>query len=666
MATVSGTLTAPGQSGNFLFLRAGELATVSVSRTGSNAWSAELVATENQPPGRLPAVARFTSNTAGFTYRNNTSRPLYLTIVAGLLSPTESIAFTIADVTGDVILQDWVAPDGSLAFRITDEGPIGGVNGPTLNVKAFGAKGDGVTDDTAAIQEAIDTAYARFLATISDPYGSLRLGGATVYLPSGYYLTTDTLRLSESVSLYGDGNRSSVIRAIGDARVIEMPRSINYNAFGTFLRDFGILGDRTKTNQVGLSTLSGFAFHWENLWIQNCGSHGIEIRQGLNIRMDNVEVQQCVGAGCRITGGTNSWTDSTATNFPTNMVVGTLCHFAFNDGPGLLLDVIGTGGANGCVFYGGSMEYNYFTSTAGVGYNAEFRSNNFVANELVDVWMEGPQKAHVYVNSTNVTAVTRLTRFKHFGNGSSNFPERAVIVDVGTVKIVDATSSANSYRNVAGSTAPFRLNKAGMAASIEVSGSQGAGITNNRWVEDEAGNTTGLFNQARIETGGNRYGNMTHVADGTDVGQQWFRSGDAEPFAQSAPFYRGWSFGNGAVAPDVHLKRLAVGVFGAALGDSSRIVVDAVSANRGDTNVTLQAGVNETVQIFSSALTDNRTVTLSTTGATNGDRFRVVRTGLGAFTLDVGGLKTIPSATAAFVDVAYNGSAWVLAGYGTL
>lgn len=91
-----------------------------------------------------------------------------------------------------------------------------------------------------------------------------------------------------------------------------------------------------------------------------------------------------------------------------------------------------------------------------------------------------------------------------------------------------------------------------------------------------------------------------------------------------------------------------------------------VSADRGDTSQTLTAGVDETTQRWATTLTANRTVTLSTTGAINGDRFRVVRTGLGAFTLDVGGLKTIPSATAGWVDVDFNGTAWVLTGYGTL
>ena len=91
-----------------------------------------------------------------------------------------------------------------------------------------------------------------------------------------------------------------------------------------------------------------------------------------------------------------------------------------------------------------------------------------------------------------------------------------------------------------------------------------------------------------------------------------------------------------------------------------------VSADRGDTSQTLTVGTDAQVQRWATALGQNRTVTLATTQAVKGDTFRVVRTGLGAFTLDVGGLKTIASATAAFVDVTYDGSAWILTGYGVL
>jgi hypothetical protein len=91
-----------------------------------------------------------------------------------------------------------------------------------------------------------------------------------------------------------------------------------------------------------------------------------------------------------------------------------------------------------------------------------------------------------------------------------------------------------------------------------------------------------------------------------------------------------------------------------------------VGSDVGDADVTLTVGTSAPIQQYASALTDNRTVTLSTTGAVDGDSFRVVRTGLGAKTLDVGGLKTIANSTAAFVDASFDGSSWVLTGYGAL
>jgi hypothetical protein len=89
-----------------------------------------------------------------------------------------------------------------------------------------------------------------------------------------------------------------------------------------------------------------------------------------------------------------------------------------------------------------------------------------------------------------------------------------------------------------------------------------------------------------------------------------------------------------------------------------------ISADRGDTSLTLNAGTDVNIQRFATALTANRTVTLGS--GSLGSWFRVTRTGLGAFTLDVGGLKTIPNSTAAFVDVAHDGTAWRLTAYGVL
>lgn len=89
-----------------------------------------------------------------------------------------------------------------------------------------------------------------------------------------------------------------------------------------------------------------------------------------------------------------------------------------------------------------------------------------------------------------------------------------------------------------------------------------------------------------------------------------------------------------------------------------------ISGDRGDTDVTLEAEVDLEIQRFATNLTVNRVVTLG--AGFDGAKFRILRTGLGAGTLDVGGLKTIPAATAATVDVGHTGTGWILTGYGVL
>lgn len=72
------------------------------------------------------------------------------------------------------------------------------------------------------------------------------------------------------------------------------------------------------------------------------------------------------------------------------------------------------------------------------------------------------------------------------------------------------------------------------------------------------------------------------------------------------------------------------------------------------------------VLLYNTALTANRTVTLPITGAYAGMRFIVIRNAGGAFSLNVGGLVTIPANVNAQVTVIYTGGAWALEQYTTL
>jgi len=91
-----------------------------------------------------------------------------------------------------------------------------------------------------------------------------------------------------------------------------------------------------------------------------------------------------------------------------------------------------------------------------------------------------------------------------------------------------------------------------------------------------------------------------------------------------------------------------------------------VSSDQGDASVTLTRGTSERIQLWSTPLTTGRTVTLSTTGAKNGDEFKIIRdaSATGASNLDVGGLKNL--AAGEWCEVTFISGAWILSQYGSL
>jgi hypothetical protein len=87
-------------------------------------------------------------------------------------------------------------------------------------------------------------------------------------------------------------------------------------------------------------------------------------------------------------------------------------------------------------------------------------------------------------------------------------------------------------------------------------------------------------------------------------------------------------------------------------------ILSSRTANIGDNNTTPTVGSNAPVIIWNNTLTDNRTASISTTGAVTGDRFTFLRTGGGNFSANVGtGLAYLFQN--GWCDVEYNGSAWI-------
>jgi pectate lyase-like protein len=98
-----------------------------------------------------------------------------------------------------------------------------------LNVKSYGAKGDGVTDDTNAIQATIDALGA----------GAEFGGGGVVYIPRGIYRITRSLVVTSTdaaphynITIEGDGPGASTLRATSalvDAAILKFDGTQNAN-----------------------------------------------------------------------------------------------------------------------------------------------------------------------------------------------------------------------------------------------------------------------------------------------------------------------------------------------------------------------------------------------------------------------------------------------------
>jgi hypothetical protein len=125
-----------------------------------------------------------------------------------------------------------------------------------FNVRDFGAKGDGITNDTAALKAAADEAYGAETANVKVP----------VLLPRGVYPTDQTLRIRSG--LIGMGMSTSVIKAasasafVADQPIVRVAwtPAERDEPCTVALRDFRILGAGSRTaERKGDPATMGFA-----------------------------------------------------------------------------------------------------------------------------------------------------------------------------------------------------------------------------------------------------------------------------------------------------------------------------------------------------------------------------------------------------------------------
>lgn len=244
-----------------------------------------------------------------------------------------------------------------------------------FNVKHYGAKGDGVTNDTTAIQ----------LAMAAIQVTGLYRGGV-LYFPRGVYKITDQLVFNSASGTVSSGH-NVIVRGDGPyATTLDFTEAsagthgIVFQNGGNFGIE-GLLISGAKYSGVFLGDLAGgsnYCFQWyiKNCQIKNCGRHGIESAHSYLGSVEN----------CFITGNASSGIYMVGFHTSLNII---RCECGNNGGDGYTINGIvysnfiscaadsntysgySVQNANGIVFSGCGCESNqrdgwfFTTSTAG-------------------------------------------------------------------------------------------------------------------------------------------------------------------------------------------------------------------------------------------------------------------------------------------------------------
>jgi hypothetical protein len=154
----------------------------------------------------------------------------------------------------------------------------------TVSVKDFGAVGDGVTDDTAEINNAIVAVNAA--------------GGGTVFFPEGTYLVGDAggnvaISLLSNVTLNGDGINATIIKLknAGNAHVINANSASN-----VAITNLTVDGNRANQS-LGVHGIRGGGtgvdgYFIENVEVKQTYAYGIGFQAGTfkRIKLNNIYV----------------------------------------------------------------------------------------------------------------------------------------------------------------------------------------------------------------------------------------------------------------------------------------------------------------------------------------------------------------------------------------
>jgi hypothetical protein len=286
--------------------------------------------------GQVPsAMAPIMSNS--FFDDNKTVPPTILNqtdILSGFIDnyTGESVTFIKVDTYKDGTAMTSGKVDGTI-YRKKGANYYRRVYSGAVNVRWFGARGDGRTDDTEAIQKAVDFSEH-------------------VYIPRGQYQVSGIVVARKGVSIVGDGRESSILYAISKQNFVLALRNpantsgvvedINISDLkidGGYSSKYGLLSNIifsvvqrvnvTSCTEYGIYHYMGYTSTYRDCSVRYCGVAGLNVFQEGNLLL----FERCVfsnnkGSGIiHTSGSTNTFL---ACSIENNAAYGVLLSYQSN------------------------------------------------------------------------------------------------------------------------------------------------------------------------------------------------------------------------------------------------------------------------------------------------------------------------------------------------
>ena len=175
-----------------------------------------------------------------------------------------------------------------------------------VSVKAFNAKGDNSTDDTAAIQRAIDELYAD---TDKDDKRARRV----LFFPAGIYKITSAITIPPFAHLVGEGPEKSVLRNTGATNPVAVTEDDEGQTFGSI----GNSG-ATTPQQIQIS----------NLTFKNTVAYGgVSIDNATKVYFNNCRFEGTYTSSGADNSNSKGVTVRSTTALPCSSIVFSQCQF---------------------------------------------------------------------------------------------------------------------------------------------------------------------------------------------------------------------------------------------------------------------------------------------------------------------------------------------------